>query len=283
MSCGERTRWAYRAKASARWGGTVASKLRNRKAHIVAESPASAGEAATDQGRLWSGVDGYFARTGTCSKSAALDDVFADRHADLDAARWMQVWGDPCGIPTTDDIAPLVIREHTKTLLPPMKARIGAWAALWGLPGLERRVDVRFSDRLHTSLGRCVPSRGLVRMNRRLLELQPRLLEEVLCHELAHVAVFERYGHLCRPHGPEWAALMRAAGFTPRVRARLGHDVERVVAPEPKRRPLYEHRCPVCQAARLACRRVPQWRCAACLRAGLDGRLVIEKRVGASA
>jgi SprT protein len=175
------------------------------------------------------------------------------------------------------------MREHTETPLASLEARIRGWATRWGVPGLERRVDVQLSKRLRTSLGRCVPSRGLVRLNRNLLKLQPGLLEEVLCHELAHVAVFERYGPRCRPHGPEWAALMRAAGLTPRLRARLSQDVERLVTRDAQRRPVYEHHCPVCQATRLARRRVPQWRCAACLRAGLNGRLLIEKRLGASA
>ena len=174
-------------------------------------------------------------------------------------------------------------RPGSETPLLSMQRSIRAWSTLWGVPGLESRVDVRFSDRLRTSLGRCMPSRGVVRLNRRLLKVQPGLLEEVLCHELAHVAVFEQYGHGCRPHGPEWAALMQTAGFEPRPRARLGRDVERLVGGDRQRRPLYEHRCPVCQAARLARRPVPRWRCAACVRDGLPGRLMIQKRTRARA
>jgi len=29
-------------------------------------------------------------------------------------------------------------------------------------------------------------------------------LEEVLCHELAHVAVYRLHGRAARTHGPEW-------------------------------------------------------------------------------
>ena len=126
-------------------------------------------------------------------------------------------------------------------------ARIAQWAVLWNVPGLESRVSVSFSPRLRRSLGRCVPVRGIVRLNPRLLRRGAELLDEVLCHELAHVAAFELHGRQARPHGREWAALMRAAGFEPRVRAPWQDDVDRTEKP-PRRVALYEHRCPVCQA-----------------------------------
>jgi SprT protein len=160
-------------------------------------------------------------------------------------------------------------------------ALIARWAVLWRVPGLEQRLTVSFSPRLRRSLGRCVPAKRIVRLNVRLLHATAALLEEVLCHEVAHVAVHELHVTRCRPHGPEWAALMRAAGFEPRVRARLSHDAQSVVRPARADRPLYEHRCPVCQAVRMARRPVPQWRCAACLAARLDGRLLIAKHTGA--
>ena len=157
---------------------------------------------------------------------------------------------------------------------------IALLGAKWGVGAIVNRVEIQFSQRLRSSLGRCMPSRGIVRLNRSLLNARPAVLEEVLCHELAHVVTFERHRGHCRPHGPEWAALMHAAGFEPRVRARLGHDVQAAVrkARDPLRS--YEHRCPVCQAMRLARRPVPQWRCAACAAAGLEGKLVITKRAG---
>jgi predicted SprT family Zn-dependent metalloprotease len=39
------------------------------------------------------------------------------------------------------------------------------------------------------------------------------ILEEVLCHELAHVAVYRLHGRSVRPHGPEWKRLVRQVGF----------------------------------------------------------------------
>jgi hypothetical protein len=44
------------------------------------------------------------------------------------------------------------------------------------------------------------------------------LLQEVLCHEMAHLATRELHGRNVRPHGPEWKALMTSAGFEPRTR-----------------------------------------------------------------
>ncbi len=128
------------------------------------------------------------------------------------------------------------------------------------------------------SLGRCYPTRGLIRISEHLLEAPRSILEEALCHELAHVAVHEMNGKRCRPHGPEWKDLMRIAGYEPRARLPAG------TLPRPSRkrrqrqRYLYIHRCPVCQAEQIARRAVRRWRCAACVEAGLEGELEIWRR-----
>lgn len=150
--------------------------------------------------------------------------------------------------------------------------QVAQWSTLWGVPGLENRLTLAFSARLRTALGRAVPNRQSVRLNAALLHGPQPLMLEVLCHEVAHLAVFELHGRV-RPHGAEWQALVHAAGFTPRIRAAVG-DIESVI-PSLRARQLYDHRCPVCQARRIARRRVTQWRCAACIDAGLDGHLVI--------
>ncbi len=134
-------------------------------------------------------------------------------------------------------------------------------------------LSVSFSERMHRSLGRCVPRTGAVRLNARLLGDNPELLEEVLCHELAHIAAFQLHGSKVRPHGSEWGSLMRAAGFEPRVRTHLNRDVGEAA------QAFYEHRCPVCHTKRLARRPVKAWRCAECFAAGLEGKLIIERRI----
>ena len=127
--------------------------------------------------------------------------------------------------------------------------------------------QVDYSSRLRSSLGRCLPEQGRIRLHTRLQGDLSHLQEEVLCHELAHLAVFRRYGRTVRPHGPEWAALVREAGFSPRRVV--------VVSPEPCAPKFYEHRCPICQATRWARKPQPRWRCAACAAQGLDGQLTI--------
>ena len=129
---------------------------------------------------------------------------------------------------------------------------------------------------MQRSLGRCVPRTGAVRLNARVLGDNSELLEEVLCHELAHIATFQLHGPKVRPHGSEWAALIRAAGFEPRVRTRLSRDIEVTAITD---QAFYEHRCPVCHTTRLARRPVRAWRCAECFAAGLEGKLVIERRI----
>jgi predicted SprT family Zn-dependent metalloprotease len=170
-----------------------------------------------------------------------------------------------------------ISRQEIPTRLPssilnPLKR----WFALWGLAGFEHYVTVSFSGRLRRALGRCYARRRQVSVAECLKEMKPSIFEEVLCHEVAHLAVFELFGENCRPHGPEWAHLMRAAGFEPRRRLVL----DEAGSPSLISRPRYVHihSCPVCQWERVARRPVRTWRCPYCSVIGLDGWLEIEKR-----
>lgn len=172
-----------------------------------------------------------------------------------------------------------------------LQPQLEAWTALWSCPGLAPALDVRFTTRLRTSLGRCFPERREIRLASYLLDGPRPLLEEVLCHEAAHAAVFALHGgrrrprgprpygprpHGPRPHGPEWKRLMRLAGFAPRVRIPAAEMAD-LPAPAQRARVVWDHRCPLGHARRLAGRPVRQWRCAACRQAGLPGTLVIER------
>lgn len=157
-------------------------------------------------------------------------------------------------------------------------AAAARWAKRWRTPGLARRLVVEYSPRLRQSLARSLPSRCLVRLNPVLQRPQnAALLPEVLCHEAAHIAVFELHGPRCRPHGPEWSRLVTMAGFTPTLRLVIDAEPQGEVSPSSPASS-YEHRCPVCQMVRFARRPVPGWRCADCVAAGLDGRLLITRR-----
>lgn len=81
-----------------------------------------------------------------------------------------------------------------------------------------------------------------------------------------------------RPHGREWKAFMAAAGFPARVRIPEAMMPESIRAANRASR-RWEHRCPVCQATRMARTRMTRWRCRRCVEAGRSGRLVIG-RVG---
>lgn len=148
---------------------------------------------------------------------------------------------------------------------------LDAWGLAWGVPDLGRCVRIRFSLRLRRSLGRCNMETGDIALHRDL-EGDSRL-EEVLCHEAAHYAVHRLHGRMARPHGAEWRDLVSRAGFEPKVRLAWGASPP--AAPRYKTR--YLHRCPVCQMQRTARRPVPAWRCRACVEAGLEGRLAIER------
>lgn len=151
------------------------------------------------------------------------------------------------------------------------------WTRRWRARGLANRLVIEYSSRLRQSLARSLPSRHVIRLNPVLQRPQNvPLLPEVLCHEAAHVAVFELHGPRCRPHGPEWSRLVTMAGFTPTSRLAIDAEPRKKDAPSsPASR--YVHRCPVCQMVRYARRPVPAWRCADCVAAGLDGHLLITR------
>lgn len=145
------------------------------------------------------------------------------------------------------------------------------------MEGLEDSVSVVFSHRMIKSLGRCDLKNKTIRLNPKLKGRRGEILLEVLCHEAAHIAVHETHGAGGSPHGEEWRRYVRQAGFEPLVATSL-----KDFNPPPLRKPataVYDHRCPVCQMTRRSPRRVSRWRCAACVWAGLDGRLIVEKIV----
>jgi flavodoxin len=84
VSCVEQGRWSYRSRHFQSAKRTVASKLRNRKAHMVAESLARARHAHTAQGAVWDRVDAYCRDAGAHSHTAAMDDVFAARQREVE-------------------------------------------------------------------------------------------------------------------------------------------------------------------------------------------------------
>lgn len=81
VSCVEQGRWAYRSRGFASSKRTVASKLRNLKAHMVAESLVRTKRAASDQGEVWHHIADYLKRADASSKTAAFEDAYAERES----------------------------------------------------------------------------------------------------------------------------------------------------------------------------------------------------------
>jgi predicted SprT family Zn-dependent metalloprotease len=96
------------------------------------------------------------------------------------------------------------------------------WSGIWQVPRLDDNVDIRFSRRMRTSLGRCRADTGRININSILLQEHEELLKEVVCHEVAHVVAYLRHGKRALPHGREWKQFMVAAGYEPRARVRSG-------------------------------------------------------------
>lgn len=127
---------------------------------------------------------------------------------------------------------------------------------------------------MRSTLGRATPATGRVVLNAALLDGTESKLLEVLCHELAHVAAHRRYGATVRPHGAEWAAFVRQAGYAAVTRVEGQSSRLTPTAPAAGRYPVV-HMCPVCHTRRFARRAVPRWRCAECVAAGLGGELTV--------
>ena len=148
---------------------------------------------------------------------------------------------------------------------------IRMWSRKWHAPRLQDRVVCEWSSRLTRSLGRAYPARMLVRLNL-VLQRPPysSMFDEVLCHEVAHLAVFTLHGGEVASHGSEWRCLLAKAGYEPRTGLFIEANAERHGTTV-----WYEHTCLVCQATRRAKRAQPKWRCVACRQAGLEGKLFI--------
>lgn len=151
--------------------------------------------------------------------------------------------------------------------------------ALWGRPGLVYTLS--YNRRMRTRAGAAFPLRHHIDLNPRLLAREPRVCHEVFAHELAHLVVHADHGLAVRPHGPEWRALMRAAGFEPRVR----HDLD-VRGLQRRRRWLYLYLCTGCSESWFGRRARPGRPCPHCgpgrvrvLRApsGAAGRRALEQ------
>lgn len=135
---------------------------------------------------------------------------------------------------------------------PVLEAIANRLAAIWELPELPRRCRIGYNPRLRTTAGRAAceeAGRGpgsrqgayRVELNPHLLREHPEQLVPTLAHELAHVAVWLRYGRRTAPHGREFRTLMRAANLSD---ARC-HDLP-AARQLRRRRYLYLHRCSDC-------------------------------------
>jgi predicted SprT family Zn-dependent metalloprotease len=155
--------------------------------------------------------------------------------------------------------------------------------ALWESRALGG-IDVVPNARLSKTLGRLVGRPWRIELGPRAL-VSSTTLREVVTHEAAHAVTRHGAEHQ-PPHGSEWRALMARAGYAEAKGARWRCHKEAAGSPPRRHQPrpkepraaLYDHWCPVCQSSRVGRRPVKAWRCAACVAAGLDGRLEITRR-----
>ena len=168
---------------------------------------------------------------------------------------------------------------HTNPVPETWPAKVASWCETWGIPALADELTITLSTRFRTCLGRCTPSSNEIRVAAFLVHASEQLQHEVICHEAAHAAAHRLHTQPIRPHGKEWRRLMRLAGFKPRAGI-PGEELDVQPVEMTRRRVRWEHRCPECGMSHLAGRPVKSWRCAACRKRGLDGRLVVRRLTG---
>ena len=148
----------------------------------------------------------------------------------------------------------------------------------WGAGSLADDLAIEFSPRMSRSLGKYYPQRRLIRLRADLAEPANSVLyHEVLVHELAHLVAASEPDAGDRAHGPVWAALVEAAGYTPSPVAPSASSPDRDERESAVQEEAvwYAHRCPVCGMEKLARAPVHRWKCAECRAAGLAGDLRI--------
>jgi len=144
-------------------------------------------------------------------------------------------------------------------------------ARLWSCASLADSVSIRFSARLSRAWARTNLATNTITLARELKD-DPERLNDVLCHELAHVVSHERVGRAEGPHGPTWRRLVHEAGRNPSIRLEDREATRTMTKPEAR---TFVHRCPICDFSRTARRPMTSWRCADCTAAGLSGELIV--------
>ncbi len=120
------------------------------------------------------------------------------------------------------------VRERCRALLERLELELGR-----AMPRPEVRFDLR-----GRAAGQAALDGTFLRFNAVLLQDQPQaFLEEVVPHEIAHVAVGV-IAPRARPHGREWRAVMRLLGVEPR----RCHDFD-TRRSETRRLRRFEYRC----------------------------------------
>jgi len=120
----------------------------------------------------------------------------------------------------------MVQRPFRKTDIPPEHAEglrnlLKHCLGVWELGELRSEIELRLSYRMTRTIGSANPVKNRITLAAWLFDQPQEIIDEVLCHEAAHLAAHHLHGPGIRPHGREWQALMRRAGLTPRIRIPL--------------------------------------------------------------
>lgn len=131
---------------------------------------------------------------------------------------------------------------------------------VWEMPDFAARVKIAYNPRLRTTLGQAFLDDGRVELNTNLLRAHPDHLIPTLVHELAHIAVYMRYGRV-PPHGRHFRVLMAAVAMN----AKATHDLPTAKLLRRRRgKFLYVHKCEDCGYSFVARKAMRNYYCIKC-------------------
>ena len=146
------------------------------------------------------------------------------------------------------------------------------FARIWEVEAIANDVSISLSPSMSRSLGRTNVESKSIRLSFQLLDAPSELVREVVCHELAHIVDFVKLGSQGKAHGESWKQLVLKAGFEP------SRSMSLDIAKKAQFQKSFTHLCLTCGIRRVARRKMTNWRCEACVEAGLSGQLHIEQR-----
>ncbi len=105
------------------------------------------------------------------------------------------------------DTADMATRSRRKTDIPlehqdSMRKNLETWLSLWQMEDIAPRIELKLSNRMTRTIGSANLTKNRITLAAWLFNQPQLIVDEVLCHEAAHLAVgLHRLDHSAHRHG----------------------------------------------------------------------------------